>query len=112
MMPERLTRPNVGFSPTAPHNAAGIRIDPPVSEPIATGTIRAATTAPDPPLEPPGTRLRSQGFFDGGVTLPHANSCIRVLPTMMAPASRSFVTTLESCLGKCTPGASVPARLG
>src|SRR3979411_820835 len=97
-MTARLTRPEVGCRPTVTHKAAGMRIDPPVSEPIATGTIRAATTAPDPPLEPPGTRLRSQGFFEGGVTLPHANSCIRVLPTMIAPASRSFATTAESCL--------------
>src|ERR1700733_1715728 len=107
-MPARLTRPKVGFSPTVPHKAAGIRIDPPVSEPIATGTIRAATAAPDPPLDPPGTRVRSHGFLDGGVTLPQANSCIRVLPTMIAPAARSFATTAESCLAKLMAGASVP----
>ena len=28
------TRPRPGFSPTTPHNAAGIRIEPPVSVPM------------------------------------------------------------------------------
>src|SRR5260370_7391217 len=102
-MPARLTRPKVGFSPTVPHKAAGMRIDPPVSEPIATGTIRAATTAPDPPLEPPGTRLRSQGFFEGGVTLPHANPCIRVFPPITAPPPPSFPTPPQPSPPHCPP---------
>ena len=32
------TNPYVGFNPTTPQNAAGSRIDPPVSEPSAHGT--------------------------------------------------------------------------
>ena len=48
-----------------PEKAAGWRIEPPVSVPIAAGARRAATATADPPLEPPGTRLRSQGFFTG-----------------------------------------------
>ena len=32
--PARLTRPYVGFSPTIPHNAAGMRTLPPVSLPM------------------------------------------------------------------------------
>jgi hypothetical protein len=39
------TRPRVGFIPTRPHAAAGIRIDPPPSDPVAQGTIPAATAA-------------------------------------------------------------------
>ncbi len=111
-MPARLTRPKVGLMPTVPHRLAGMRIEPPVSDPIATGTRRAATAAPEPPLEPPGTRVRSQGFFVGGVTLPQANSCILVLPTMIAPAARSLATTAESRRGKSMPRAVVPARVG
>ena len=38
-------------------------MDPPVSEPRAPRHMSAATTAADPPLDPPGTRDRSQGFL-------------------------------------------------
>ena len=51
--------------PTTPHSAAGWRIEPPVSEPSASGTNPAATAAADPPEEPPGTRLGSQGLRVG-----------------------------------------------
>ncbi len=57
------TSPYVGFNPTIPQNDAGSRIEPPVSEPSAQGTIPAATAAADPPLEPPGTFSKFQGFF-------------------------------------------------
>ncbi len=60
--PKRLTRPKVGFSPTVPQKAAGMRIDPPVSLPMAANTISAATAAADPPLEPPAIRAVSQGL--------------------------------------------------
>ena len=46
-------------------NAAGCRIEPPVSVPVAAGVSRAATAAADPPDEPPGEHSRSQGFFTG-----------------------------------------------
>ena len=39
-----------------PQKLAGCRTEPPVSDPSATGTTPAATSAADPPLEPPGTR--------------------------------------------------------
>ena len=48
-----------------PHSAAGWRIEPPVSVPSAHGAEPAATAAALPPLEPPGTRLRSHGFRTG-----------------------------------------------
>ena len=37
-----------------PVKAAGWRIDPPVSVPVAAGAIRAATALDEPPDEPPG----------------------------------------------------------
>ena len=37
-------------------------MEPPPSPPVAIGTSRAATAAPEPPLEPPGVRERSQGL--------------------------------------------------
>jgi hypothetical protein len=58
-----LVRCRVGFSPTRPQFEAGIRIEPPPSLACAIGTIPAATAAPEPPLEPPGVRVVSQGFF-------------------------------------------------
>ena len=39
-----------------PHEAAGWRIEPPVSVPSASGAMPAATAAAEPPREPPGTR--------------------------------------------------------
>src|SRR2546423_15332779 len=59
------TRPKVGLSPVIPQYAAGIRIEPPVSVPIASGISRAATAAPDPEDEPPVVRVRSHGLRQG-----------------------------------------------
>ena len=44
--------------PTMPQKAAGWRIEPPVSVPVAAGAARAATAAADPPDEPPGASAR------------------------------------------------------
>ena len=48
-----------------PQNAAGCRIEPPVSDPSEAGTVRAATQAADPPLDPPGVRVGFHGFAVG-----------------------------------------------
>ena len=57
-----------------PHSAAGWRIEPPVSVPVAAGAMRAATAAAEPPDEPPGTarvipgvlhRAEEAGFVGG-----------------------------------------------
>ncbi|GAA0977065.1 hypothetical protein GCM10009562_21170 [Nocardioides aquaticus] len=61
-----LIRPRVGFSPTRPQQEAGIRIDPPPSDPCATGTRPAATAAAAPPDDPPAIRVRSHGVTAGG----------------------------------------------
>src|SRR5213596_3183860 len=81
-----------------PQSAAGWRIEPPVSEPSASGTSRAATTAADPPLDPPGVRSAAHGLRTGpyaefSFDEPMANSSQFVLPTMTAPAaSRRWMT--------------------
>ena len=59
-------RPRVGLRPTMPQQLAGIRIEPPPSDPCATGTNPAATAAPAPPLEPPAMRVVSHGVTAGG----------------------------------------------
>ena len=40
------TRPGVGRKPTMPLKAAGLRREPPVSEPVASGTMLVASTTP------------------------------------------------------------------
>ena len=54
--PATLIRPIVTLRPVRPHQADGIRTDPPVSVPIAHGTMRAAVAAPEPLLDPPAAR--------------------------------------------------------
>ena len=51
--------------PEMPHKAAGCRMDPPVSVPVAAGAMRAATAQAEPPELPPGTVVMSQGFLTG-----------------------------------------------
>jgi hypothetical protein len=51
------TRPYVAAMPKIPDTAAGIRMLPPPSKPIATGTIPAATAVAEPEEEPPETKL-------------------------------------------------------
>ena len=106
------TRPRVGFMPTSPQQAAGIRIEPPPSDAPAAGTRPAATAAAEPPDEPPGVRDRSHGLR---VTPPaslavHGNSIssgTRVIPIGIAPASRSRRSASASsgcgCAGDLDP---------
>src|SRR5262249_44036651 len=56
------TRPKCGLNPYTPQHAAGILIEPAPSVPSATGLIRDAIAAADPPDEPPGVRSRFQGL--------------------------------------------------
>src|SRR3954469_1458720 len=95
------TRPSDGLNPDSPHIADGMRIDPPPSDPVASGTIPAAMAAALPPDEPPGVRLVSHGFRvvpKAGLSVWgfHPISGVLVLPTTMAPAARSRATSTES----------------
>src|SRR5688500_4293398 len=103
-MPERDTVPYVGRSPTRPQRAAGCLIEPPVSEPSAHGARPPATALAEPPEDPPGTRLGSQGFLEGpyaefSVDEPIANSSMFVLPSRGRPASLQRAATVESNTG-------------
>ena len=55
-------RSEEGRKPYAPQNAAGQRIDPPISVPIPSGAHRKPIEAPSPPEDPPGVRVRLSGF--------------------------------------------------
>ena len=45
--------------PERPQTAEGMRMEPPPSDPVARGTMPAASAAAAPPEEPPGPRLVS-----------------------------------------------------
>ena len=72
--------------------------DPRYNDRFVVGISPAAIAAEDPPELPPGTRSRSQGLCVGkkaefSVEEPIANSSMFDLPTMTAPAAKSFSTT-------------------
>src|ERR1700722_1719452 len=86
-----------------PQQEAGLRTEPPVSVPNASGKNPALTPAPEPDEEPPGWWPGFHGLRAGGngrskLGPPMANSCVDSLPTTIAPAWRSFATTTESVL--------------
>ena len=95
------TRPSDGFSPDSAVADDGMRIDPPPSDPVASGTIPDASAADVPPDEPPGVRSRSHGLrvmpkVGLSVWGLRPNSGVLVLPTTIAPASRRRDTSTES----------------
>ena len=76
-------------------------MEPPVSVPVAAGVRRAATAAAEPPDEPPGTRVLSQGLLTLPMALfsldePMANSSMFSLPSVTAPAAASLLTMVAS----------------
>ena len=102
-----------------PVSAAGIRVEPPVSDPSPQVTIPAAIAAAVPPDEPPGMRLLSYGFFTGPakvdkfvLVMPNASSCILALPMTIAPASSSFCSDGAFFFGRAFCNAAVPADVG
>ena len=60
--PSNEIRPCVVFSPNTPQHAAGIRTEPPVSDPNATSASSVATATADPLEEPPGMSPGSSGL--------------------------------------------------
>ena len=58
-MPAILTRPRVGYTPTSALVAAGMRMELPVSVPLPSTAMFAATAVTTPPLEPPGEKRTS-----------------------------------------------------
>src|SRR5262249_35824411 len=103
MTPVRGTSPNVGFIPTTPVHTAGILLEPPSSVPSAANAMPDATATADPALEPPGVRVPvgSNGLRTCPVWLLvptplYAKSSAAVLPSTIAPAARSRVTSIAS----------------
>src|SRR5512144_1609303 len=101
IMPARLTRPLVGFSPSTPHALAGRRTEPPVSEPKLPHASRAPTAAPLPLDEPhatwPGLQgLRQSPRYALCPVGPSANSAMFRAPSSMAPAASSLASTVDN----------------
>ncbi len=119
MIPERPTRPTVGFSPTRPFTDDGQTIEPLVSVPIAPAQKFAEAAAPDPEDDPHGLRSSAYGFAhwpprplqpeDELVDRKLAHSLRFALPRMIAPAARSRAATHESCAGIEPSSAREPA---
>ena len=89
-----------------------MRIEPPPSEASAPPTRPAATAEAEPPLEPPGVRLRSHGLRVAPNVGDSVNGVISssgtwVLPMITAPAARSRRTTSASSRAG-SPNALVP----
>ena len=60
--PEMSMLPNAGLKPATPQSEAGMRIEPPVSLPMAQSHRAAPTAAAEPPDDPPATRVGSAGL--------------------------------------------------
>ena len=78
-----------------------MRIEPPVSEPIAAGQSPPATATAEPLDEPPATRcvFASHGFHGAPIGWlrpqpPNANSTMCVLPSGIIPAAVSRATAV------------------
>ena len=88
------TMPGEGRKPTTPQCAAGMRSEPPVSEPVQTGSMSVASATAEPPDEPPALSSGLNGLPVAPhtglrVLAPAPNSGTLVLPTTMAPAART-----------------------
>src|SRR3954467_9423083 len=102
--------------PTVPVNAAGWRIEPPVSVAVAPRHRCAATAEAEPPDEPPGTRdapsicppapptfepRRRHGFTTApkqevSFDEPIANSSLLSLPSITAPSRQRLDVMVDS----------------
>ena len=89
----------------SPHSDAGMRTEPPASDPIAAGASPAATATAEPLDEPPGTRCVAVSHGFHGVPIgwlrpqpPNANSTMCVLPSGIMPAAirRSTAVAVSS----------------
>ncbi len=110
-------RPSVGFRPTRPDHAAGMRIEPPASVPICNGPNPAAPAAPAPDEEPPGVwagfhalRVMPCNGQSPGDFQPY--SVVVVLPTITAPAAFNPTTAGASSGTGAGSLVRLPRRVG
>ncbi len=89
----------MGLIVEVPQRAEGMRSEPHVSVPVAAGTMRAASAAPEPPLDPPGERPSAHGLPVWSVVPPQANSCVCRWPSRIMPSARRRAQTSQSAAG-------------
>src|SRR6202021_2745537 len=99
--------------PTVAVNAAGWRIEPPVSVAVAPMHNSAATAEAEPPDDPPGTSVvlapsRRHGLTTGpkhevSLDEPIANSSLLSLPSSTAPSRQSCEVIVDSYGGTKSP---------
>src|SRR6185295_8084983 len=109
--------PGEGRNPTTPQNAAGFLTDPPVSEPVASGTMPVASATADPPDEPAAERSGSNGLPVAPcsalrVLPPAPHSGTLVLPTTIAPACLSIATIASSSAAMLSANSTLPKLVG
>src|SRR6266478_5355790 len=98
------TRPGDGRMPTTLQKFGGLRNEPPMSLPSASGTMPHASATAPPPVLPPQVLVKSYGFRVAPKTLlnvcePSPNSGTFVLPITIPPAAFSRCTTRQSKSG-------------
>src|SRR5262245_9749977 len=103
--------------PNSPQQDAGMRIEPPPSPPPAIGTIRLATAAADPPLDPPLMRSVFHGFrvgpnSSGSVYGVSPSSGVPVFPSATSPVLRNRVNSSLSWPGPQPSRKRDPQRIG
>jgi hypothetical protein len=107
------TSPGEGRRPTTPQSDAGMRSEPPVSEPVQIGSMPAASAAAEPPEEPPALSAGLNGLPVAPHTglrelAPAPMSGTLVLAVTMAPAARSFATRALSLAGTLPRSLTLP----
>src|SRR6266478_8143180 len=129
MIPSCATRPTVGLRPKTRLLPEGQTTEPSVSVPTAVAQRFAADAAPDPELDPHGSKLSRYGSrvkpfagpppsrappralqpLNGALPRKFAHSERFALPKMTAPAARKRFTTTESAGTVLPTSASDPA---
>jgi hypothetical protein len=82
------------LKPTTPQKEAGMRIEPPMSEPLASVAVPDARAAPAPPDEPP---TPNSGFHGLRVT-PHSFECVKPEHENSGAVDRAWTIAPESSM--------------
>lgn len=98
MGPAPATLPYGALNPTVPVKDAGPRVEPPMSDAVASVVIPAASAAPAPPEEPPGEysvfhglRVTPQTFEWVKPAIENSGVAVRAWTIAPASSSRSMI---------------------
>lgn len=85
----------VGFRPQVPVKWHGMRMDPPMSLPNASGAQRDATRLASPPEDPPGVRPRSHGLSERPKTALSLSGSILPVPAGARVKNKTIAKVVE-----------------